>query len=123
MSHLAIAGAPARYARRSSNPDAGGRTLKKNNNGVVDLVSKDDQLRHLASDLREAYKVLDMLCTQLEGGGVVPARDVRPAVSEAVPKLRNAVNVLNNVTRIDRARGPKLRAGGKTSISKNPLLI
>ena len=80
--------------------------MKKNNNGVVDLVSKDDQLRHLASDLREAYKVLDMLCTQLEGGGIVPARDVIPAVSEAVPKLRNAVNVLNNVTRIDRAREP-----------------
>ena len=97
--------------------------MKKNNNGVVDLVSKDDQLRHLASDLREAYKVLDMLCTQLEGGGVVPARDVRPAVSEAVPKLRNAVKVLNNVTRIDRARGLKRRAGDKRSISKNPLLI
>ncbi len=97
--------------------------MKKNNNGVVDLVSKDDQLRHLASDLREAYKVLDRLCTQLEGGGIVPARDVRPAVSEAVPKLRNAVKVLNNVTRIDRARGPKLRADGERSISKNPLLI
>lgn len=97
--------------------------MKKNNNGVVDLVSKDDQLRHLASDLREAYKVLDRLCTQLEGGGIIPARDVEPAISEAVPKLRNAVNVLNNVTRIDRARGPKLGAGEKRSISKNPLLI
>ena len=97
--------------------------MKKNNNGVVDLVSKDDQLRHLASDLREAYKVLDMLCTQLEGGGVIPARDVKPAVSETVPKLRNAINVLNKVTHIDQARQPKLRAGQKGSISKNPLLI
>jgi hypothetical protein len=97
--------------------------LKKKNNRVVDLVSKDDQLRHLASDLREAYKVLDLLCTQLEGGGIVPARDVRPAVSQAVPKLRNAVDVLSNVTRIDQARRPKLRTGTKRSISKNPLLI
>lgn len=96
---------------------------KNNNNGVVDLVSKDDQLRHLASDLREAYKVLDLLCTQLEGGGIVPARDVEPAVSEAVPKLRNAVNVLSKVTHINEARRPKLRAGEKRSISKNPLLI
>jgi len=102
----------------------GGRTLKKkNNNGAVDLVSKNDQLRHLASDLQEAYKVLDMLCTQLEGGGVVPARDVKPVVSGAVPKLRNAVNVLSKVTHIDQARRPKIRAGEKRSLSKNPLLI
>lgn len=98
-----------------------------NNNEVVDLISKDaqldDQLRHLASDLRETYKLLDMLCTQLEGGGVVPARDVKPAISEAVPKLRNAVDVLNKVTRIDVARRSQARPGEKKSASKNPLLI
>ena len=97
--------------------------MKKNNNEVVNLVSKDDQLRHLASDLREAYKVLDMLCTQLEGGGIVPARDVAPAVSETIPKLRNAVDILSKVTHIDQARRPKIRNDGKRSISKNPLLI
>ena len=97
--------------------------MNKKNNGVVDLVSKDDQLRHLASDLREAYKVLDMLCTQLEGGGIIPARDVRPAVSEAVPKLRNAVDVLSKVTPISEARQPRIRTGEKKPISKNPLLI
>jgi hypothetical protein len=101
----------------------GGHTLNKKNNGVVDLVSKDDQLRHLATDLQEAYRVLDILCTQLEGGGIVPARDVEPAVLETVPKLRNAVDVLSKVTQIDQARRPKIRAGDKKSISKNPLLI
>ena len=97
--------------------------MKKNNNEVVDLISKDEQLRHLAVDLREAYKVLDMLCTQLEGGGVVPARDIKPVVSQTVPKLRNAVEILNEVTDINQARVPKLRTGQKKSISKNPLLI
>jgi hypothetical protein len=97
--------------------------LKKNNNEVVDLVSKDDQLRHLAADLREAYKVLDVLCTQLEGGGIVPARDVEPTVSETIPKLRNAVEILSKVTHIDQARRPKIRNAGKRPISKNPLLI
>jgi hypothetical protein len=97
--------------------------LKKNNNGVVNMVSKDDQLRHLAADLREAYKVLDMLCTQLEGGGIIPARDVKPVVSETVPKLRNAVDVLSKVTHIDKARRPRIQAHERKSFSKNPLLI
>jgi hypothetical protein len=97
--------------------------LKKNNNGVVNMVSKDDQLRHLAADLREAYKVLDMLCTQLEGGGIIPARDIKPVVSETVPKLRNAVDVLSKVTHIDKPRRPRIQARERKSFSKNPLLI
>ncbi len=78
-----------------------------NNKAVENLVSESDQLRHLASDLREAYLVLDKLCSQLEGGGIVQARDVEPAVAQTVPKLRRAVAVLNSVTMIGDHRSEK----------------
>jgi hypothetical protein len=84
-----------------------------NNKAAENLASESDQLRHLASDLREAYMVLDKLCSQLEGGGIVQARDVEPAVAQTVPKLRRAVAVLNTVTMIGDHRSKP--AGAKNS--------
>jgi len=78
--------------------------VKNNDNAATDATTKNDELRDLALDLGEAYTLLNSLSSQLEGGGIVRARDVEPAVAMAVPKLRHAVAVLNAVTTADQRR-------------------
>ena len=78
--------------------------MKNNDNAATRATTKNDKLRDLALDLGEAYTLLNSLSSQLEGGGIVRARDVEPAVAKAVPKLRHAVAVLNAVTTADQRR-------------------
>ena len=86
--------------------------MNKNNNGAG-----DDTLRYLATDLHEVYSRLNELSANLEGGGIVQARDIEPAVAMAVPRLRNAVATLYAATQRD-----DHSANGGLS-NKNPLLI
>lgn len=92
--------------------------MKKNNS---EAISATHQLHYLATDLHEVYSILDELRLQLEGGGIVQARDVEPAVSKAVPKLRSAVATLYAASKRDENRGDPLAA--ISSPSRNPLLI
>ena len=78
--------------------------MKNNENAATQSTADNDELRNLAVDLGEAYTLLNSLSDQLEGGGIVRARDVEPAVAKAVPKLRHAVAVLNAVTAVDHRR-------------------
>lgn len=66
-------------------------------NAAANHASEKDELSHLAAELREAYTVLDQLCSQLEGGGIIQVRAVEPAIARTVPKLRHAVAVLDAV--------------------------
>lgn len=91
----------------------------KNNNS--EAISASHQLRYLATDLHEVYSLLNELSTQLEGGGIVQVRDVEPAVSMAVPRLRNAVATLYAASKIDEKQGGPL--AGISSPSRNPLLM
>jgi len=98
-----------------------------NNNAAANRASENNELRHLAAELREAYMVLDKLCSQLEGGGIIRVRDVRPTVAQTIPKLRRAVAVLNSITMIGEGRGEPPSASDPVSkkgpTNKNPLLI
>ena len=85
-----------------------------NNNVAANLASESNQLRLLASELREAYTLLDHLCKQLEGGGIIQARDVEPTVAKAVPTLKHAVAVLNSVTMIGERRTDASAGGPKS---------
>ena len=92
--------------------------MKKNNS---DARPETQTLRHLATDLHEVYSQLNELRSQLEGGGIVQVRDVEPAVSRAVPKLRSAVATLYAATKHDENLG-----NGSDSASRpnqNPLLM
>jgi hypothetical protein len=97
---------------------------------VANMALEGDQVSDLAADLRDAYELLDGLCTQLEGGGIVTAGAIQPTVAQAVPKLRKAVMWLNTITMIGNnplksgviANGDPARSGAKRP-SKNPLLI
>lgn len=81
----------------------------------------DITLRSLATDLHEVYSMLNELSAHLEGGGIVQVRDVEPAVSKAVPRLRNAVATLYAATRRDENRGDGLT--GERAANRNPLLM
>lgn len=77
----------------------------------------DDTLRYLATDLHEVYSRLNELSENLEGGGIVQARDIAPAVSMAVPRLRNAVATLYAATKQDD------QPSNGSLLNQNPLLI
>ena len=79
-----------------------------------------DTLRTLATDLHEVYSLLNELSSNLEGGGIVTARDIEPAVSRAVPRLRNAVAMLYAASQNDDYGE---LAPGSERINQNPLLI
>lgn len=91
----------------------------KNNNREV--VSAKHQLRFLATDLHEVYSLLNELSIQLEGGGIVQVRDVEPAVSMAVPRLRNAVATLYAASQHDEIDGE--HAARASLQNQNPLLM
>jgi hypothetical protein len=87
------------------------------NNAAENPAAEGNELSDLASELRDTYELLDRLCTQLKGGGIVQARDIEPTVAQAVPKLRHAVMWLNSVSMVRDSRADSKR------VSKNPLLI
>lgn len=77
-------------------------------------------LRDLAADLDEVYRLMDELCEQLQGGGIVQARDIEPSISKAVPKLRRAVATLTEAS----TRGSNGGEHGEvTKPSQSPLLM
>ncbi len=67
---------------------------------VASDVSLLDQLtvNELAVDLNEIYASLNELCTALQGGGIVQARDIEPSLAKAMPVLRHAVTTLNEAS-------------------------
>ena len=68
----------------------------KNNNETSSMsASSSEQLRSLAGDLTEVHALLSVLCDELGGGGVVPAAQLEPMISDAVPKLQQAVASMN----------------------------
>jgi hypothetical protein len=72
-----------------------------------------NNLRELAVDLNEVYDLINDLCTTLQGGGIVQARDIEPSVAKAVPKLRRAVDTL-------KAAAAKRDAGGGREHTDDP---
>jgi hypothetical protein len=86
-----------------------------------EAISANRQLRYLATDLHEVYSLLSELSLQLEGGGIVQARDVEPAVSAAVPRLRSAVETLYAASKRGETYGDSPDA--ISSPGRNPLLM
>jgi len=77
-------------------------------------------LRDLAADLDEVYRQMDELCEQLQGGGIVQARDIEPSLAKAVPKLRRAVATLSEASTRGSSAG---ELGEVTAPSQSPLLM
>lgn len=86
---------------------------RMNNNNNVRVES----LRELAVDLSEVYGLMSELCDQLQGGGIVQARDIEPSLARAVPKLRRALAALNE------AATDADELGDVTAPSQSPLLM
>jgi hypothetical protein len=97
--------------------------MKNNNNPQAQVTSKNESLRHLANDLREVYGVLNELCSQLEGGGIVKCKDVEPAVAQAIPKLRRAVAALNAASMLAEGQAAPDPSAATMSAGQNPLLM
>lgn len=92
---------------------------KKDHPVAVD--ARAEQLRNIVGDLAEVHSLLQLLCTQLAGGGIVEARQLEPVVAEAEPKLRRIVDTMSALSdegsprvEVRRSRAPK---------SGNPLLM
>ena len=85
------------------------------------LVTRTEQLRSIVGDLTEVHGLLSLLCTHLEEGGTVDAAELEPVISEAVPRLRQAVSAMNILTH----QGGNTLEGCRTNVgtSKNPLLM
>lgn len=88
--------------------------MNKNNNLTPSAsTQQSNQLRSIAGDLMEVHGLLSLLCNELGGGGIVQARHLEPMLSRAVPKLRDAVQAMNEIS------GPQ----GDDSRQPNPLLM
>jgi len=78
---------------------------------------KAGSLRDIAADLNDIYVALNDLCTVLQGGGIITARDVEPTLSDAAPRIRQAVEALND------ASGSKRKGAGDADASQKPYLM
>lgn len=74
---------------------------------------KADSLRDIAADLNDIYVSLNELCTVLQGGGIITARDVEPTLSDAAPKIRQAAEALNDASGTTRKDEDNSAAGQK----------
>ncbi len=92
--------------------------MNNNKNASNAPATRTEQLRSLAGDLTEVHGLLDLLCAELGGGGIVPASDLEPVIAEAVPKLRNAVDSMQALA-MDSESG----SGGESAGKNNPLLM
>jgi len=81
---------------------------------------KTNSLAELASHLNDVYVSLHELCAALQGGGIMQARDIEPALASAIPVLRDAVTTLNDVSVQD---DDTRRRGAITAASQSPLLM
>jgi len=90
-------------------------------NKSPNIVTRTQQLRGIVGDLAEVHALLDVLCNELAGGGIVKASHIEPMISEAVPKLRQAVKAMNALTHQggNRIEGTDSEAGS----NRNPLLM
>jgi hypothetical protein len=99
------------------------------NSAAANLAFEGTELTQLASELRDAYEHLDGLCSELSNGGIVQARDIEPAIAQAVPMLRLAASMLETFNLIGdgpQVTSPRAGAGGgagSKTVSQNPLLI
>ena len=93
--------------------------MNKNNEASSIPPSSSDQLRSLAGDLTEVHTLLSVLCDELGGGGVVPAAQLKPMISGAVPKLQEAVASMNAMA----AGLAGLTDENAASATRNPLLM
>lgn len=87
-----------------------------NNNNNKEAQS----LRELAADLGEIHDVMNELCEQLQGGGIISARDIEPSLAKAVPQLRRAVTTLQSASDRRDDDGP---LGEVTAPGQSPLLM
>jgi hypothetical protein len=78
---------------------------------------KAHSLRDIAADLNDIYVSLNELCAVLQGGGIITARDVEPTLSDAAPKIRQAVEALNDAT------GSTRKDAGDPDASQKPYLM
>lgn len=86
--------------------------MESNNDG-------EHTLHGLVSDLSEICSLMSDLCSQLQGGGLVQARDIETSIAAAVPKLRHAVSALAAAT-LKEKHG---ELGSVTAPSQSPLLM
>ena len=93
--------------------------MKNNNEASSIPPSSSEQLRSLAGDLTEVHALLSVLCDELGGGGVVPAAQLEPMISDAVPKLQQAVASMNAMA----AGLTGIPGEGAGSEPRNPLLM
>ena len=84
--------------------------MNNNNN------KQSDSLHDLAVDLNEVYGLMSELCAQLQGGGIIQARDIEPSVARAIPKLQHAITTLAKATESG-------SSGEITGPAKSPLLM
>ena len=71
------------------------------NNNHLPPASVDDhhaRLRSIAGELLEIHSLLSLLCNELGGGGIVQARHLEPMLASTVPKLRDAVDAMHELS-------------------------
>jgi len=78
-----------------------------NKNHPDSLITRTEDLREVIGELSEVHSLLAVLSGHLEGGGIVQARSLEPIVREAVPRLRDALEVMNRMAGNALARGPR----------------
>ena len=83
-----------------------------NNNNKAGM----NNLHDLVGDLSDVYGLMSELSLQLQGGGIVQARDIEPSVAKAVPKLRRVVAALQ-------AASTNSESGEEPLLNQNPLLM
>ncbi len=87
----------------------------KNKNTAEHWDLDAEILRSIASDLTEVHALMATLCKELNGGGLVHARDLEPVLAGTVPKLRAACDAVDELA--DLGWTPP------TMTSTNPLLM
>lgn len=95
----------------------------KRKTSPASLSSANQTLRHLAFDLREVYALLDDLCAHIAGGGIVQARDIEPAVVQAMSKVKRSVNALNAINALADDQIGKQEDDDATSPDQSPPLM
>lgn len=101
-------------------------TNRDDSTGYAEIMhnnnDKTEILRGLAADLNEIHTSLNELCAILQGGGIIQARDVEPTLANATPKLRRAINTLNEASLSEQDDDADLR-DGDSDASHGPLLM
>ena len=92
------------YATRAFEAGAAGYVLKHSApSELVTAIKEVTQGRTyitpmIAGELLEIHSLLSLLCNELGGGGIVQARHLEPMLASAVPKLRDAVDAMQELS-------------------------